>query len=194
MKRISGVKRIAIAAVLASSVLSLSLPRPAAAQIVPPNRNAINFSVATFSGAPLWSLGFSYGITHALDVTAFYSYQSVSGASGSLLDAGLRYHFPVPTPGADVYVGAGVASVSTSVPGFTGSSTGISIGAGASIRLTPILTGYASGSVLSLSGTSNSIIDLGVMLQLAPRVSGQLGYLDFAGTGAPYLGINFSLP
>jgi hypothetical protein len=60
------------------------------------------------------------------------------------------------------------------------------------VRFTSALTGYASGSVLSLGGT-NAIIDLGLMLQLAPRVSGQLGYVNFAGAGAPYLGINLGL-
>ena len=194
MMRVSCRKRIIAAACLASALCALTLARPAAAQVVPPNRDAFSFSLATFSGAPVWSVGFSYGITPALDVTAFYSYQSASGTSGGLLDAGVRYHLPVPSSKADVYVLAGIASLTPPFPGFSGgSATSLAAGAGASVRFTSALSGYASGTIVSLGG-SNAIVDLGLMLQLAPRVSGQLGYLNFAGAGAPYLGITFGLP
>jgi hypothetical protein len=198
MMPVAGTNRILGGAVLASALIALALAAlagPARAQVVPPNRNAVNFSVATFSGAPVWSLGFSYGVTEHLDLTASYSFQSATGASGGLFGAGVRYHIPVPTAVADVYVGAGIASLSPPFPGFAPatSSTSLSVGAGGSVRFTSALTGYAGGSVVSLGGT-NAIIDLGLMLQLAPRVSGQLGYLNFAGAGAPYLGINLGLP
>ena len=192
MTRITGTTRIAAALLIGSSVLVLSFARPAAAQIVPPERNGIDFSVAALSGAPVWSLGFSHVFTPALDIAAFYSYQSVGGTTAGLLDVGVRYHFPVIPPGADVWLSGGLANAS-SFSGF-GSATGFSVGAGASLRLTPALAGYAAGSLIALSGTSNAVIDAGLMLQLAPRVSGQLGYVTFAGTGGPYLGINLSLP
>jgi hypothetical protein len=195
MKRIAGMKRMAVAALVVSSVFSLTLSRPAAAQIVPPDRKAVDVKVAFFSGSPVYSIGFSYGLTPALDFTAFYSYQSVAGASGSLLDAGARYHFPVTAPGVDVYLSGGFASKSVTFPGFgTGTSSGISLGGGASIRLTPTLTGFAAGSLLSLRGTSNVVLDLGLQLALAPHVSGQLGLLDFAGSTAPYLGVDIGFP
>ncbi len=75
-----------------------------------------------------------------------------------------------------------------------GSVSGISLGGGVSVRLGPIITGYASGSVLSLGGTSNSIIDLGLLFPVAPRVGFQVGFLDIAGSGAPYIGVNVNFP
>ncbi len=193
MKRIAHAMRIAVVALVVSTVLSLALWTPASAQIVPPNRNAVNFSAAFFSGSPVWQLGFSYGITRTLDVTALWAYQSVSGTSGNLVDAGLRYHFPVPTPGADVYVGAGIANISGTSAGFgTVSSTGLSLGAGGSLEFTPLLTGYGGVGVFAFSGASNSIVDLGLMLHLAPRLSGQIGWIDYAGSSAGYIGVNLS--
>src|SRR5438445_9448296 len=82
MMPVAGTNRIVGGAVLASALIALALAAlagPARAQVVPPNRNAVNFSVATFSGAPVWSLGFSYGITEHLDLTASYSFQSPAG-------------------------------------------------------------------------------------------------------------------
>ncbi len=199
MKRVAHIRRAAVTVLLVSTLFSLTLWTPAVAQIVPPNRNAVSLTFATFSGAPVYQFGFSYGMTPTLDLTAFYSYQSVAGANFSLLDAGIRYHFPVPTPGVDVWLGAGIAgaTANVSIPGFGAvgvSSTGLSVGGGASVRLAPTLTGYASGSLLSLGGTSNSIFDLGVMLHFAPQLSGQIGYVNYAGSGAPYFGLNLSFP
>jgi len=192
MKRITGATRIAAALLIGSSALALSLARPAAAQIVPPQRNGIDFSIAALSAAPVWSVGFSHVISPALDLTAFYSYQSVGGTTAGLLDVGVRYHFPLTPAGADVWLSGALANAS-SFSGF-GSSTGFSVGAGASLQFTPALSGYAAGSLVALSGTSNAVIDAGVMLQLAPRVAGKLGYVTFAGNGGPYLGIDLSLP
>jgi hypothetical protein len=195
MKRIAHVTRIAVAAFVVSTILSLSLWTPASAQIVPPNRNAVNFSAAFFSGSPVWQLGFSYGLSPRLDLTAFWAYQSVAGSNGNLFDAGVRYHFPVPAPGADLYVGAGLANISGTSAGFgTVSSTGISLGGGGSLQFTPLLTGYAGVGVFAFSGASNSIVDVGVMLHLAPRLSGQIGWIDYAGSSAGYLGLNLSFP
>src|SRR5207245_1230329 len=81
--------------------------RPATAQIVPPERNGVDFSVAALSGAPVWSVGFSHVITPALDIAAFYSYQSVGGTTAGLLDVGVRYPFPVIPPGSDLRLAGG---------------------------------------------------------------------------------------
>jgi len=194
MKRKAHVARIAVAALVVSTILSLTLWTPASAQIVPPNRNAANLSAAFFSGSPVWEVGFSYGLTPRLDLTAFWGYQS-SSPTGNLVDAGLRYHFPLPTPGTDVFVGAGVANISGTLPGFGAqSSTGLSIGAGGSLRLAPTVTGYASAGIFAFSGSSNSIVDFGVQLALAPRLSGQIGLVDYAGTSAGYVGLTLTFP
>lgn len=191
-------KRIATATFLALSVFSLMLwtPNQAGAQVVPPNRNAVNFSVATFTGASVYSAGLDVAFPLTpLDFTIAYSTQTVSGITGSLLDLGLRYHFPIPAPGVDLFLSGGVASASATIPGFgTVNASGVSVGAGASLQLARSITGYASGSVVSLGVTSNSILDLGVLFQLSPRVGAQLGYINFAGNGAPYLGLNISFP
>ena len=195
MKRIAHVTRIAVAAFVVSTILSLALWTPASAQIVPPNRNAVSFSAAFFSGSPVWQVGFSYGLTPRLDLTAFDAYQSVTGASANLIDAGVRYHFTLPTPGTDVFLGIGIANASASFAGIgSGSATGLSLGGGASLHFAPTATGYVSGDILTFNGGSFSIIDLGVMLQLAPRLSGQIGWIDYGGSGAGYVGLNLSFP
>ena len=194
MKRIAHLSRLAVAALVVSTVLSLTLWTPASAQIVPSNRNGANFSAAFFSGSPVWLLGFSYGLTRSLDFTAFWAYQSGS-PTGNLVDAGVRYHFPIPTPGADVFVGAGVASISGTNPGFGAlSSTGLSVGGGGSLRLAPTVTGYLSGGIFAFSGSSNSIVDLGLKMEFAPRLSGQIGWIDYAGSSAGYLGLTLNFP
>ena len=195
MKRIAHLSRMTVAALAISTVLSLTLWTPVSAQIVPPNRNAVNFSAAFFSGSPVWQLGFSYGITRTLDFTAFWSYQSASGATGNLVDAGVRYHFPIPTPGADLFVGAGIANISGSSPGFGAvSSTGLSIGGGGSLHLAPTVTAYLSGGIFAFSGSSNSIVDLGLQMTLAPRLAGQIGWIDYAGSSAGYVGLTLFFP
>ena len=195
MKRIAHLTRMTAAALVVSTILSLTLWTPASAQIVPPIRNAVNFSAAFFSGSPVWQLGFSYGLTRNLDFTAFWAYQSVAGSNGNLVDAGVRYHFLLPTPGADVYVGAGIANISGTSAGFgTVSSTGLSVGAGGSLRLAPMVTGYASAGIFAFSGSSNSIVDLGLLMQLTPRLSGQIGLVDYAGSSAGYVGLTLTFP
>lgn len=191
-------KRIAIAALLVSTVFSLVLwtPGPAGAQVVPPSRSAVGFSVATLSGATVYSVGFSYGLLAVpLDITAAYSFQSVAGTTGSLLDVGVRYHFQVPAPGVDLFLTGGLASENGPFPGFGAlNASGFSVGAGASVQFTQMFSGYARGRVVSLGGVTNSVIDLGAQLQLTPRIFGQAGYINFAGSGGPYLGVSMSFP
>jgi hypothetical protein len=196
MKRRMQITRVALTVLLGSALLSLALWTPASAQIVPPDRNAVDLRVATFAGASVYSAGLSWGFTPQLDLAASYSFQSIGGGpTGSLLSAGVRYHFPVTTPGVDVYLGAGFANENGPFPGFgTLNASGFSAGGGASIRLTEVLVGYASGSIFSLGGTTNSVIDLGLQLHFTPRISGQLGYINFAGASAPYLGVNINFP
>ncbi len=190
-------KRISIASVVAMFVLALALWMPdlAVAQVVPPNRNAASFTIATFSGAPVYSLGVAFVLTPTFDATFAYSYQSIGGVTGSLLGLGARHHFKVTAPGTDVFVGGGFASASNTLPGFgTINASGLFLGGGGSVRLANKFTGYASGSIFSISGTSNSVIDLGVQVEFAPRISGQVGYINFGGSAAPYFGVNVTFP
>lgn len=190
-------KQRAIPVLIAFSVFSLALwaPNPVAAQVVPPSRNAASFTIATFRGAPVYSFGLAFTINPTLDATFAYSTQTVGGTTGSLLGLGVRYHFKPTAPGVDAFVGGGLASASATFPGFgTVTASGLFVGGGASVHFADKLTGYASGSLFSLGATTNSVIDLGVQIQLAPRVSGQIGYINFAGSGAPYLGISVNFP
>lgn len=191
-------RRTAISALTILLVLCqiVAIPRPAAGQIAPPTRNAVSFSFAAFGGAPVFSLGFAYRLSRPWDLTVAYSFQSVAGATGSLLGIGARYHLPTAAPGMDTFFGAGLASSSATIPGFgTSNASGLFVGGG--VSFTPpgsMLTAYASGNLYSIGGAQNSVIDLGVQVRLAPLVSGQLGYISFSGSAAPYLGIVLSLP
>lgn len=191
-------KRIALAAFLGLSLFSLMLwtPDRAVAQIVPPNRNAIDLSAASFPGAPVYSVGVDFALpVTPIDLTLAYSTQSVSGVSGSLLNLGIRYHFLVPAPGVDLFLSGGLESASATLPGFgTVNASGLSVGGGVSVSLASKITGYAMASVVSLGVTSNSIIDLGLLFKLSPRVGAQVGYINFAGNGGAYLGLNISFP
>ncbi len=194
MRRRAQIKQSALTVLLVSALLSLAPWTPASAQVFPPDRNAVDLRVAAFGGAPVYSAGLSWGFTPLLDVVASYSFQSVGGGpTGSLLTAGVRYHFPVPTPGVDAYLGAGFANVNAPFPGFGATASGFSAGGGASIRLTESLIGYASGSIFSLGGTTNTVIDLGLQLHFTPRVAGQLGFIYFGGASGPYLGVDIGL-
>ncbi len=176
-------------------VLTLASGTPAAAQVVPPNRNAVSASFATFSAAPVYSFGAAFALNPVWDVTFAYSFQSAPTTSGNLLGVGARYHFNVPAPGADVYLVGGLASMSGTLPGFgTLNSTGLFAGAGASLKLANVLTGYVRGSLYALGGTSNVVADVGVQAALAPLVSAQVGYISLAGSGALYLGVVVQTP
>ncbi len=184
-------------AYVAITILALTFASgtPAAAQIIPPNRNAVSASLATFSTAPVYSFGAAYALNPAWDVTFAYSFQSTSSTSGNLLGLGARYHFNVPAPGADVYAVGGLASMSGTLPGFgTLNNTGLFVGAGATMRLANVLTGYVRGSLYALGGASNAIADVGVQAALAPLVNGQVGYISLAGSGALYLGVVVQSP
>ena len=189
MKPIAQITRV-VAVLLASSVLALTLWTPASAQLAPPDRNAVMLRVATF-GNPVYMAGFSWAFSRQLDLVGTYSATS-NAPTGNLWDAGVRYHFPVPTQGVDVFLGAGVANATA--PFFTfGSASGFTAGGGATFQLSNLLRGYGSVNIVSLGGTTNSVLDVGAELQLTNRVSGQLGYINFAGTGEPYLGVSIAL-
>ncbi len=184
-------------ALVAITILALTLASgtPAAAQIVPPNRNAVSGSLATFSVAPVYSFGAAFELNPVWDVTFAYSFQSAPTTSGNLLGLGARYHFNIPAPGADVYLVGGLASISGTMPGFgTANSTGLFAGAGATLRLANVFTGYLRGSIYALGGTSNAVADVGVQAALAPLVSGQVGYISLAGSGSFYLGVVVQTP
>ncbi len=180
----------AIVAFLVPSLLALALCAPAGAQLAPPDQNAAMLRIATF-GNPVYTAGFSWGLTSQLDVAGTYNFTS-NTPTGSLWDAGVRYHFRVPASGVDAFVGAGIASASPPFMGFANGS-GFTGGAGASYRFNSLLAGYGTVNIVSIGGTTSSIVDLGVELSFGNRVSGQLGYINFAGTGEPYLGVSFAL-
>lgn len=187
-----GRKLLAALVVLSILCLVMVQPQPAAAQLVPPNRNAFSFSIATFSPS-LFNLGIAYPIAPAWDVTFSYSVQSAAGATGSLITLGGRYHFRIAS-GLSPYVGAGLASSGTSISGFGASNaSGLFLTAGASLAISERFGGYASVTLFSLGGGSSSVIDLGVQARLADRVAGQLGFISFSGSAAPYIGITVGL-
>lgn len=189
MKPIAQVTRV-VAVLLVSSVLALTLWAPASAQLAPPDRNAVMFRVATF-GNPVYTAGFSWAFSRQLDIVGSYNF-TANAPTGNLWDAGVRYHFPLQTPGVDAFLGAGVANVTVPFFGFpTGS--GFTAGGGATFQLSSQLTGYGSVNIVSIGGTTNSVLDVGAELQLSPRISGQLGYINFAGVGEPYLGVSIAL-
>ena len=195
---ITAMRRTTISTLAIFLVLSVMVakPGPAAAQIISPTRNAVSFSFAAFSGAPVYTLGVVYQLSRPWDLTFAYSFQSVGGVSSNLLGLGARYHLATTAPGVDVFFGGGLGSASATFPGFgTLSASGLFVGAGTS--LTPpggVLTLYLSGNLYSLGRTQSSVIDLGVQARLAPMVSGQLGYISFSGSAAAYLGFVLSLP
>ena len=179
-----------VAVLLVSSVLALTLWTPASAQLAPPDRNAVILRVATF-GNPVYTAGFSWGLSSQLDIAGTYNF-TANAPTGNLWDAGVRYHFKLPTPGVDAFLGAGIANVSAPFLGFANGS-GFTAGGGGSLRLSDLLTGYGSVNIVSIGGATSSILDLGVELRMGNRVSGQLGYINFAGVGEPYLGVSFAL-
>jgi len=191
MKRLSTIAFIGIATL----ALTLVTPQHARAQIVPPGRNAVNFSLATYSVAPVYSLGAAFAVNPAWDATLAYSFQSTPTTSGNLFGLGVRYHFNVPAPGVDPYLTGGIASESGTLPGFgTLNGTGLFAGAGVTLKMPTLFTAYVRASVYSLGGTSNAIADVGVQASLAPLVSGQVGYINIAGSGALYVGVAVQMP
>jgi len=72
-------------------------------------------------------------------------------------------------------------------------AAGLFVSGGGTLRFNESLTGYASGSLFSAGGTSNTVIDLGLQARLAPQISGQIGYISFTGSSAPYLGVTIHL-
>jgi hypothetical protein len=180
---------------IATLALTLATAEPATAQIVPPGRNAVGFSLATYSAAPLYSFGAAFAVNPAWDATLAFSFQSTPSTSGNLFGLGVRYHFNVPAPGVDVYLAGGLASASGTLPGFgTLSGTGIFAGGGATLKMASLFSAYVRASVYALGGTSNAIADLGVQATLAPLVSGQVGYISLAGNGALYVGVVVQMP
>lgn len=155
--------------------------------------------VSSFGGGlgPVYMGGFSWALNRNFDIVGMYN-QNGASAGGNLWDAGIRYHFHNTAPGVDAFVGVGYASITAPFPfsGFTAgtaTSSGVTGGGGASVHLTNGLTGYATVNLLSLGGTTNSILDYGVELELSNRISGQLGIINFAGVGEPYVGFSFTL-
>lgn len=146
---------------------------------------------------PVYEAGFSWPLSRQLDFVGTYNFNSATGG-GNLWDAGVRFHFNVPTSGVDAFLGLGFASITAPFPypgfgGGTATSSGITGGGGATVRLTSVVSGYATVNLLSLGGTTSSILDYGVEVELSNRVAGQLGIINFGGVGEPYLGLTFGL-
>lgn len=185
-----------LAALIVFSLLILVMvhPQPAAAQLVPPTRNAVNFNFATFSPT-LFSLGVAYTLAPVWDLTFSYAWQSSAGATGSLISLGARYHFRLQgSPTINPWVGAGLGISGTSISGFgSANASGLFLNVGASVRFDPRFLGYASVNYYSIGGTSSNVIDLGVQLRIQPQFSAQLGYVSFGGASAPYIGATYHM-
>ena len=192
-----------VGASIAAAILVLTLSSPATAQVVPPERNALDVGVIPVYGTTIYTAGFSHSLNRALDLTAGYVYETSSGNTASLLDAGLRYHFPSPTSRVDFYLSGGYSSINASASmsfgNFTASGSGYNVGAGGSLHLTRALAVYASASYLSFSGLGSvGFYDVGLQLQFAPHVSGRIGALALSSGGSigggPYLGLSVTFP
>lgn len=187
------IRQIAGAALLVSALLALTPSTPASAQLAPPDRNVVILRVANFGGGlgPVYMGGFSWTLNRQFDIVGMYNLNGATGG-GNLWDAGVRYHFRGTGSGVDAFAGLGYANATAPFVGFA-TGSGITGGAGATVELGSNLKGYASVNLLSVTGTTSSILDYGVELQLSNRISGQLGIINFAGTGEPYLGFSFTL-
>jgi hypothetical protein len=192
-----------VGASIAAAILVLTLSNPAAAQIVPPERNALDVGVIPVYGTTIYTAGFSHRLNSALDLTAGYVYETSSGNTASLLDAGFRYHFPSPTSRVDFYLSGGYSSVNASASmsfgNFTASGSGYNVGAGTSLHLTRAFEVYASASYLSFGGLGSvGFYDVGLQFQVVPYVSARVGALALSSGGSigggPYLGLNLIFP
>jgi hypothetical protein len=180
MKRAKSIKPVALAMFLVSTLFSLAYETPASAQ-----GGFVEIRVATFSGFPVYSLNLLRQISPDVVLLISDSFQPTSGGvTGNLLDVGVWYHTSLANP-VILALGVGFTSEHGPFPGFGFANTsGYSIGAGvATLRFTNDLFGYVSERIVTLGGTSNSVLDLGLALGNL-----ELGYINFAGSGAPYLG------
>lgn len=171
----------------------VAIQTPASAQLLPPSRNSVSFSFATFSPT-LYTLGLSWPIAPVWDLLLTYNWQTVGGATASLTGLGARYYFPLTGSNAVSFVGGGFGISSLSSPGFpSASASGLFITGGILAPLAQRITGYATVSMFSAGGTSNNVIDLGAQFRLAPQFSAQVGYISFTGSAAPYVGLTVHL-
>ncbi|MBI4279810.1 MAG: hypothetical protein HY660_15270 [Armatimonadetes bacterium] len=191
-------RRISVAVFVILSLLALVLvpSREVMAQQFPTSRTALTLSSAGLNWGAVYSLGFSVPVAEALDLVGSYHYQSPTGGTNSLYSVGLRYHIPMLSSEYDLFVGAGYTGVSLGVvtgsfplTTLRGNASGGSVSAGGSVRLAEAWVGYASASLVSLSGTSGGVYDVGVQYRLAPQVALQAGYINFGGVGGGYGGI-----
>ena len=190
-------KPVALAVLLASALFPLACGTPASAQEL--LVGIYDVRVAAFSGFPVYSLSLPVPLARQFDLVISDSFQPTGGVTGNLLNVGIRYHpqgfgigsypYRLSNPKVSLSLGVGFVSEHGPFPGFGFANTsGFSVGAGATIQLTNNLFGYASGSIVSLGGISNSIVDLGLLM--GGGVSEiELGYISFAGSGAPYFGL-----
>jgi len=188
-------RRKLIATLGVLSILSLVLlqPQRAAAQIVPPNRNAFSLSIAAFTPS-VFTVGLAYPIRPAWDLTFSYAVQSSATTTGSLLAVGGRYHLRVATPGMSAHLAGGVGVSGASITGFgAANASGLFLGGGATLAFSQQIGAYGSATVFALGGGTSTVIDVGIQAKLAPQVAGQLGYISFGGRAAPYLGVTIAL-
>ena len=159
-------------------------PTPAAAQFLPPSRNAISGSLATFTPT-LFTVGASIPLALPWDLTVAYSAQSFAGITVSLTTIGARYFFSMPGSRANPFLGAGFASA--------GGVSGLYLGGGLSFPLAERLNGYVTGTFASLGGVSNTIVDLGAQIRVTPQFQANIGFVSFTGSSAPYIGFTYHL-
>lgn len=188
-------RRRVLATFIVLSVFGLVMLRqqPAAAQLVPPNRNAFSISLMSFNPS-VFSVGLAYPVAPAWDLTFSYAFQSSATATGSLLAVGGRYHLRVATPGMSAFLGGGVGVSGTSITGFGASNaSGLFLSGGATLAFSQQIGAYGSATMFALGGGTSTVIDLGIQARLAPQIAGQFGYISFGGRTAPYLGVTVAL-
>lgn len=179
--------------VVAMLATLVAIPTPSSAQLLPPARNSVSFSFATFNPT-LYSLGLSWPIAPVWDLLLTYNWQTVAGSTGALTGLGARYYFPLTGSNAVSFVGGGFGITSLSSPGSPAiSASGLFLTGGIIAPLGQRINGYATIAMFSAGGTSNNVIDLGAQFRLAPQFSAQVGYISFSGSAAPYVGLTVHL-
>ena len=173
--------RLSVIALVAAVGLAASLwaPVPAAAQTPVQRGRTVDLLFYSTGGASTVSFGATYPFSFILDGTL--NYASTSGIS--TINLGARYWFPVTAAGLSPYVGGGFSFIS----GPT-SQTGLFVGGGATVGLSPQLTGYAGINLNSAGGTTTTAFDVGVQYLFASHFGGVIGLTGSGGSSSLYLG------
>ena len=186
-------KRIAAAALVTTIALShvFWTLAPVMAQTPSQRGNSLSMRVASSTAGTGVSLGATVRLTPVLD--AAFAYASIpifaytpAGSFTGELDLGLRYHFPITTPGIEPYVGGGISAVGQTAGG---TQTGAFVQGGALFTITSQFAWYAGLTFGSAASTSTTSYDLGLQYQFTSRVTGVLGIAGSTREGDLYVGL-----